>query len=185
MPKVVLGFVGKVAVGKGATVDYLVQKHGFYASSCSDRLREWLKDNDQEITREKLQGLAGEWRQKFGPAILAEKTWQKILENGAEKVIIDSIRGLEEVQFLKAHPGFHLIAVDASPKARFQRILVRQRESDPKTWEEFNQMEQRDLTGDGRNIEACIKLADFHINNEGTTAELYQELEKVLSSLNK
>lgn len=185
MSKIVLGFVGKVGAGKGEAIDYLAQKHGFYASSCSDRLREWLKDNNQEVTREKLQSLAGEWRQKFGPAVLAEKTWQNILENGTEKVIIDSIRGLEEVKFLKTCPGFYLIAVDADPKIRFQRILARQRESDPKTWEEFNQMEQRDLTGDGRNIEACVKLADFHISNEASVVQLHQQLEKVLLSLNK
>jgi len=36
------------------------------------------------------------------------------------------------------------LAVDANEKIRFERLLVRGEKKDPKTWEEFLEMDKRD-----------------------------------------
>lgn len=184
-PKLILGFVGKFCAGKGVAVSYLCQKHGFYASSCSDRIREEILANGEEITRERLQEVAGRLRKEFGPAVLAQRTWGEICRRGVEKSVVDSIRGVGEVEFLKKIPGFFFIAVLADPKIRFQRMRERARGLDDlKTWEEFQEAERRDLNRDGRNIEACIKMADFTIENSGSTDELYQKIDEILEKIN-
>lgn len=182
-PEIILGFVGKLGAGKGTAIDYLVEKHGFYSSSCSDRIREEIVRQGLEITRERLQEIGGKLREELGPAVLAIKTWEMLLSKEIEKAAIDSIRGLPEVEYLKTLPNFYLIAIEADPKIRFERITKRQRESDPQTWEDFFRAEERDLNKDGRNIDACIAAADFHIGNEGTTDELYKKVEEVLDKI--
>ncbi|MBI4039765.1 AAA family ATPase [Candidatus Daviesbacteria bacterium] len=182
-PEIILGFVGKLGAGKGEAISYLIKKYDFYSTSLSDRIREEIKRRGQEITRETLQKIGGEMRQSLGPSVLAKLTLENVLVSGAKFAVIDSIRALEEAQFLKTAPNFHLVAVDADPKIRFQRLVKRARENDPITWEGFLKTEKRDNVGDGRNIDACIALADFKINNRGTQQELYSQLDKLLKKL--
>jgi len=61
-------------------------------------------------------------------------------------IIIDSIGNPGEVEYLKKKYGktFKLLAVDANEKIRFERLLVRGEKKDPKTWEEFLEMDKRD-----------------------------------------
>ncbi len=181
-PELILGFVGKVAAGKGSAISYLVEEYGFFSSSCSDRIREEILKQGKEINRETLQEVGGILRKQHGPAVLAEKTWQNLLENKVEKAVIDSIRGIEEVEYLKRIKNFYLIFVDADMKTRFQRTVERGR-GDPVTWGEFIKSEERDLTGDGRNITACIEAADFKIENDGTLGQLYVQLEEILRGI--
>lgn len=182
-PEVILGFVGKLCAGKGVSTAFLVEKYGFYYSSCSDRIREEILKRGEEITREKLQEVGGELRQKFGPAVLAKRTWIDICRSEAKKAVVDSIRGKEEVEFLKTIPGFYLVAIEADPRTRFKRMVERGIKSDPLTWEEFLRTESRDVSQDGRNIEACIEMADFKVENNGTIEELQKKIEKILKSI--
>lgn len=185
MNTIIIGFAGKNCSGKGEAVKYLVEKYNFTASSLSDRIRDEIKRKGEEITRETLQQIAGDLRKEFGPQVLAKRTWGKIVSKKIEKAVIDSIRSPEEVEFFKKLPNFYLISIEANPKLRFQRMIGRgnRGHTDPKTWEEFVKSEERDDTGDGRNIEACIKMSDFQITNEGTEQELFKSLDKILSNL--
>lgn len=182
LPKIIIGLVGKNCSGKGEAVKYLVEKYNFVISSLSDRIRDEIRRKGQEITRENLQQTAGALRKEFGPQVLAKRSWEKISEQKVEKAVIDSIRSVPEVEFFKKLPHFYLIAIIADPKLRFQRMISRgsRGQTDPKTWEEFVKSEERDDTGDGRNIEACMEMADFHIKNEGTPDELYKQLDLIL-----
>jgi len=44
-------------------------------------------------------------------------------------------------------------------------------------------MEARDKTGDGRDVEACIEMADFKVENNGTIEELQKKIEKILRTV--
>lgn len=182
-PKIVLGLVGKFCSGKGSVAEYLAKNHGFKAASFSDRIREEILSRGQEITRENLQVVGGEMRQEFGPAVLAIKTWEYIQKNGAEKAVVETPRSVEEIEYLKKLPNFFLINVDSDSKVRFERMKKRNRESDPQTWEDFVSSEQRDLKGDGRSMEECIAMADYHLENNGTQEELHQKIEKLIERL--
>lgn len=185
-PKIVLGFVGKICAGKGVSIEYLVKNHNFIASSCSDRIREEIRRKGEEINRKNLQQTSWDLKQKFGPTVLAKKTWQNLIDQEMEKVAIDSIRATEEVRYLKLKPNFYLVAIEANQRLRFERLLKRhiKGQKEPTTWEEFVKVEKRDNTGDGRNIQGCINLADFKIVNEGTFKDLYQNLEEILKKIN-
>lgn len=182
-PKIVLGLTGKFCAGKGEVATYLVEKHKFKSASFSDRIREEILRRDLEITRETLQAVGGEMRQKDGPTVLAARTWDYMVREGAEKAVVETLRSKEEAKYLKKLPNFYLVSVDAGQKIRFERMKARHREADPQTWEEFLVSEERDCHKDGRNIEACIQAADYHLVNEGTPEELYQQIDKLLTRL--
>ncbi|HUS60456.1 MAG TPA: hypothetical protein VMX76_03710 [Nevskiaceae bacterium] len=59
-------------------------------------------------------------------------------------------------------------------------MAERNREGDPKAWEEFLAMEERDKNAEGRNIDACLQMADFKVKNNGSVEELEKEIESVL-----
>lgn len=183
-PKIIIGFVGPICSGKGEAIKYIVEKHGFISVSNSDQIREEIKKRGQDITRENLAVTAGDLRQKYGPGILAQRAWNKIKEQNPEKVVFDAIRTLGEVDFLNSLSNFHLIAIEADQKIRFERIKQRiiPGQTDPITWEGFLEAEKRDL-GYGMNIQDCIEMAEFHITNEGTEEKLYQQLDQILSNL--
>jgi dephospho-CoA kinase len=183
-PKIVIGFTGLMGSGKGLAVAYLAKKHGFISDALSNRVKEEILRKGEEINRLTLPITAGELREKYGPQVLAEKTWEKIIRENPQKVAIDGIRSPEEVEFFKNQPNFYLIALSAPQKLRFERLAKRivPGRKEPTTWKEFLAAEKRDSQY-GMNIPACIKLADFKIINEGTEEKLYQQLDKILSSL--
>ncbi|MDO8570778.1 MAG: AAA family ATPase [Candidatus Daviesbacteria bacterium] len=182
-PKIILGLVGKFCSGKGSVAEYLVKRYGFISASFSDRIREEISKSGQEITRDSLQKFAGHMRQEFGPAVLAIKTWEYIQKKRTKKVVVETPRSVEEVEYLKKIPNFFLINIESDQKIRFKRMKTRNRESDPQTWEEFLLAQKRDLHKDGRSMEECIAMADLKIENNGTEKELYQEIDDLLKKL--
>mgnify|MGYP001566146484 FL=1 len=82
---------------------------------------------------------------------------------------------------------FLLISLDSPQKIRFERMLNRAKESDPKTWEGFLEIDERDF-GDktnelGQQVGKCMTLADFEILNEGTLEELNKKVEIIYSRI--
>jgi len=183
--RLVIGLTGPISGGKGVVAEILKEK-GFFYTSTSDRIREEINARREEITRKKLQEVADELRQTFGPEVLAERSWEMI-ENKEENVVIDSIRGEVEVDFLKTKPGFILIGVTAPRELRFERARQRVREGEPLVWEKFVEVDMKDFNSglgkNGRNIQACLEKTDFLIENTGTLDELKLEVDKILEKI--
>jgi len=183
---IIIGLTGPIAGGKGMVAE-LLKKKGFFYSSTSDRVREEIRKGEMEITRENLQKIADNLRNEFGGEILAKRTWEKVGKKGGAKVVIDSIRGEAEVDFLKKKPNFYLIGVTAPRRLRYQRLASRQRESDPVGWKDFLKIDRIDFRSGkgkkGRNIKACLRKADYVLINKGTIKELEAKVEEILAKI--
>jgi len=184
-PKIVIGFVGQICSGKGEAVKYLTEKYGFVSFTLSDQIREEIRKRGQDITRERLAEIGGELREKFGSEILAKRAWDKIQDQNLEKAIIDGVRSLGEIEYLQKFPNFHLVALVADQKIRFERIKQRVvvGQSDPVTWEAFLEAEKNDSEKFGMNVEEVMEKAEIHIQNEDTPEEFHQKLDEVLAKL--
>src|SRR5438552_15760422 len=136
-----IGLTGRNAAGKGEVARYL-QKKSFYYYSLSNVIRDEIRLRGEEPTRERLIIVGNELRQRYGASILAERILAKIEDD--KHYIIDSIRNPSEVEAFRAAKHFKLIRVDAPPEVRFKRIVSRQRESDPRTLEDFLALENRE-----------------------------------------
>src|SRR5581483_5650524 len=126
-----IGLTGRNAAGKGEVARYL-QRKSFYYYSLSDAIRDEIRSRGEEPTRERLIIVGNELRQKYGASVLAERILAKIEDD--RHYIIDSIRNPSEVTAFSEAKHFKLIRVEAPAQVRFQRLLSRQRESDPKTY---------------------------------------------------
>jgi dephospho-CoA kinase len=72
------------------------------------------------------------------------------------------------------------LAIHASPKTRFNRLLSRRRSDDPKTLDTFSERDNRELTvGLGQ----VIALADYLAVNENTITELQSAVKDILNKL--
>ncbi len=176
----IIGLTGKNASGKGEVAKFL-QERGFQFASLSDALRAELKKRRITPTRDHLTRLGNELREKHGPGVLAERILKTL--GASQNYVVDSFRNPSEVEVFRSRPDFILWAVTASPAIRFQRIKTRAREKDPTTLKQFVAVEQREAHNVDRSkqsLDACEKLADEKIGNNGTLDALHQRLVVIL-----
>ena len=115
----IIGLTGRNGSGKGEAVRFLQYK-SFYPYSLSDVIREEVRMQGKEITRERLIEAGTELRTQGGTAVLAERLLEKIEDD--KNYVIDSFRHPDEVKAFKARPDFRLIFVEADPIVRFERV---------------------------------------------------------------
>ncbi|MBD3397647.1 AAA family ATPase [Candidatus Micrarchaeota archaeon] len=179
----IIGLTGENCAGKGTVAEYLKTK-GFLYRSLSDVLREELKAEGKELTRENLIEKGNSLRAEHGPAALAKKTVER-LEEGTD-YIIDSIRNAAEAQEIKSLPNSTLVYVRAPPEVRFERMKARGRESDPQTFEEFQRLEAREMKNEDKTKQSLVEafeIADLELENIGSIEELHKKIDELLGSL--
>jgi len=179
-----IGLTGRNAAGKGEVARYL-QSKSFYYHSLSDVIREEIRRRGEEPTRERLIIVGNELRQRSGAAVLAERVLAGIEDD--RHYIIDSIRNPSEVEAFREAKHFKLLRVDAPAEVRFRRILSRRRESDPRTFEDFVELEKREAEGDdtSQNLVKVELMADYTLVNDGPLEKLYRQIDELLPRLLK
>lgn len=188
MVKVVIGLTGTIGSGKDAVSNYLKQKFNCFYVKVSNVLRNELEKKKRGLDRKLLQDSGDDMRKKYGNFVLAKVSIDYLPRN-KDLIVIDGIRNPGEVDYLKKTFGrtFVLIAVDSSPEARFERLSKRGRPDDPKTWEEFLDMDSRDQgVGQpdyGQQTKRCMEHADFTISNDGTVEEFQTKIADIMQKL--
>ena len=180
-----IGLTGRIGAGKETLTAFLREK-GFIYLETSEMLKEELKKRGLEVNMWNMQNLGDELRQKYGPGALMKMLLEKTEPN--KNYIFDSLRNPGEAEFLKNNvKDFILIAVDAPQKIRFERILKRDKPSDPKTWEGFLKVDNRDFFDEnnplGQQVGKCMELADFKIINGSDLKKSMREIEQIWEKL--
>src|SRR6188472_4149708 len=139
-----IGLTGRNAAGKGEVAKHL-QTKGFQYYSLSDVIRDEVRARRQAVSRELLIQTGNELRQRFGPSVLADRILERLDDD--KNYVIDSIRNPAEVLAFRHAKHFRLILIDAPVEVRFERSVVRSRESDPMTFEQFLELETREASG--------------------------------------
>lgn len=198
----IIGLVGSIASGKGVVADYLINTYGYTSFSLSTIIHEEIKKKGiTQFTRTTLQDIGDTLRKKEGDAVLAKQAIESLKVFRSEspkstvprssfqvqKIIIEGIRNPGEVVYLRTIPGFILIAVDAAAKVRFKRILERGKPWDPKDWNSFLMVDGRDSEDpdnkNGQHVQACIKMADVTIENNGSREQMQVNCKKIVERL--
>jgi len=177
----ILGVAGPNGAGKGEVVAYLGAR-SFTALSLSDVIRDELRRQGVEETRERMIDAGRALRAEHGPAALAERLRPRLLPD--RHYVIDSIRHPAEVEALRRGPGrFRLLWVDAAPALRFERLRARARPGDPGTLERLLELEGRERgSADtaAQQLDAVAALADARLHNDGPLADLHAQLQRLL-----
>ena len=179
---IIIGITGTLGAGKGTIVEYLIKKRGFKHYSVRQFLIEKIKEKGLPVNRDSMTDVANNLRAKHSPSYIIEQLY-KDAEASGNNTVIESIRTPGEIEFLKKQGKFFLIAVDADPRIRYDRITLRASETDNITFDTFLANEKREYsTSDPnkQNLSKCIQLADIVLQNNGSLNELNAQLEKHL-----
>ena len=183
----IVGLTGNIAGGKGI-VGELLKKNGYKYFSLSEQVRAIAKQRGEEnAARAVLQNIGNEMRANFGADILARLVGAEIFASAGNLIVIDGIRNPGEIEFFRKRPEFLLIAVIAPKVDRYERMLKRNRPSDPKNWEDFLIMDKRDMgqgeSAHGQQVGACIESADFILPNNWSAGSLGKRAIMIIESL--
>ncbi|NOR15966.1 MAG: AAA family ATPase [Candidatus Aminicenantes bacterium] len=172
-----IGLTGTNAAGKGEAAAFFIE-HGYVYFSLSDLIREELQQKQLEITRDNLIKTGNRMREDFGPDILA----RRILERVKDDSVIDSIRNPHEIQHLRSHPNFVLLALDAPVEIRYERAQKRGRNESAASLRAFIHKESEEMTDQAtaQQLKTCMQMANFTVINDGTLDDLQKQLEAFL-----
>lgn len=182
----IIGLTGRIAAGKWVVVDYLKEKW-FEYFTVSQMVRQEAAKRWVEITRYNLQTIGNEVRKEFG---IWEWMKRIIAQMQPEKdYIVDGIRNPGEVLELQTQNDFFLFSIDAPEEVRYERALLRGKESDPKTRKDFEVIDERDFgigeSEDGQQVGKCMGMADFHIFNDGSLNDYQNKIENIYTQIKK
>ena len=180
MPKNVIAISGMPGAGK-AVASQAGKQLGFDVYVLGDVIREETEHRGLDPTPQNMGAVMLDIRAKEGPAVVAKRLLVKIEQSKASTVIIEGVRSLHELNEIRTKYELIPLAIHASPKTRFHRLLARNRSDDPKTWETFQERDFRELdVGLGH----VLALADVVLVNEGNIPELQLAFKNAVSKLN-
>lgn len=180
MKRLLILLTGMPGSGKSIVVE-VARDIGIPVYNMGDVVREEVIKRHGYITPELMVKTSLDLRREQGDDIVARRTLEKI-PLGEDIVLIDGVRSLVEVEFFRRHGEVVVVAIHASPKTRYKRLLERKRPGDPSNIVEFN---ERDLAEINVGIGAVIALADYMIVNEGSIDETKSHVLSLLVKLVK
>jgi dephospho-CoA kinase len=180
--KIIIGLTGKIASGKTTVANYIKEKYGAEIYGFSKPLRDILQRLYIPMERPNLALLSSIIRKNFGENIIS-LTIKKDIEGSNSKIIIlDGIRRMPDIEEVKKMSNFKLISINTDVKIRYARLLSRgQNEDDSsKTYEDFLNDENKEAD---KQIPEIMEKAEITIDNNGTTEDLYEQIEKIINNL--
>jgi dephospho-CoA kinase len=161
--RLVVGLAGMPGAGKSLVVD-VAKRSGYVVVVMGNVIREETRRRKLEPTPTNIGKIMIELRETEGDTIVAKRCTSRIDNAGRQKVIVDGIRSLAEVEEFKMHfPKFSLVAVHSSPETRFKRLYRRRRTDDPESWGIFHERDLRELSV---GLGSAVAMAEHMIVND-------------------
>ncbi len=184
---IIIGITGTLGSGKGTVVEYLKTRYDFKHFSASGFINEEITHRGLVINRDNQRIVANDLRTNYGASYVAENLYEQAMKFGANSVL-ESLRAIGEIEALRKKPGnFYLLAIDADPKVRYDRVTTQRRgEKDNVSYEHFLEQEQKemhDTAPGGMNIAKCMAMADGYVNNNNDLESLYQQVDEFIKPL--
>ena len=167
LSKIIVCITGMPGAGKSTIVNKL-QEIGFTKFTLGDGIRAEAKRRNVDPSGENLGKIMLEVREKNGPGAVAELIKDSIQNSTQDVVIIDGVRSIAEIDVLKQIGDVKLLAIDASPETRFNFLSSRGRSDDPKTQENFQERDNREISV---GLDKSIDIADKTITNRNLTID--------------
>lgn len=180
----IIWITGTLWAGKWTIVDYLVQNKWFVHLSVRAYLIQEIEKRWMPVNRDSMVAVANDLRAKYGSSYIVEELYKQAKETGKD-CIIESIRAEWEALALKWKDKFLLFSIDADPKIRYDRVVLRWSETDKISYDEFIMNEQREMENTDptkQNLAKCIALSDYTFRNDGTIEELHKQIQQAIQN---
>ncbi|RJQ35440.1 hypothetical protein C4566_00780 [Candidatus Parcubacteria bacterium] len=177
--KVILGFTGLIACGKGTAAKYFKDKYNADTFRFSTMLRDVLDRLYLPQSRENFQILSPLLRETFGQDIMAKVIAEDVKKSKADIIVIDGMRRPADIEYLRNVPGFRMVAIDVDMRTRYERLVKRGENTDDtsKTFEQFQKEHEAETE---IYIPELMKQADVTIDNNGSVEDFYKQLDKLI-----
>jgi dephospho-CoA kinase len=172
--KTVIAIAAMPGAGKGTAAE-LASDRGIPVIVCGNVVREEASRRRISPTPENLGSLMLRMRDEEGPDVVVKRLIPRIAESESSVVVVEGLRSLDELKLLRKHFKVRLLAIHSSPDRRLQRLLQRGRSDDPRSYEEFQQRDMRELAV---GIGSVIALADHLIVNDSTIEAFKSRLDR-------
>lgn len=181
---IVIGITGTIGAGKGTVVSYLTERYAFAHYSVRVFLEREINRRGLSPTRDSMVAVSNELREKYHPGYIIECLYNEARRAGVPAVI-ESIRTTGEIDVLarSSDTVFHLLAVDASQKLRYERIVRRKLSTDNISFDTFISDEAREMQStdpNKQNLSGCMMRAEIVLHNDGTKEALYAQVDDAL-----
>lgn len=175
--KLVVGITGKIGSGKTILANYLAKNYLASDYQFSKILIDILDRLYLEKSRQNLQKLGISLRKGLGHDVIVNALGKDIEGDNSDMIAIDGIRYMNELEMVREFEDNLLIALEASPEIRYERIVRRGEKGEEKiSFEEFLNAERKETE---KEIEKISKLADYKLKNEGTKEELFRKVDEI------
>lgn len=177
--KTVIVIVGMPGAGK-SLASSAAADHGIPVFVSGDIIRAEAERRKLSPTKENIGRLMLEIREKEGMGAVAKRLAPLIDKIDEEMFVYEGARNIEEVEELGKKYHVFTIAIHASPRSRFERLLKRGRSDRPRTWADFVERDDRELkVGVGR----VIAVADRVVENEDSKMDLKRRTGRLLKTI--
>jgi len=179
MAKLIIGFAGEMGSGKGSIAEHIVENYNAGSHKFSQIFRDILDRVYLDQSRENISKLSLILRQNFGEDILAKSIFHDVQNDEHEIIVIDGVRRLEDIVYLRNLPEFKLLYVDADIKIRYERLVQRGENAgdSSKTFEQF--CDDHKANADAYIVD-LMKSANTVVHNNGTYEELYKQIDEFI-----
>ncbi|MFK4085181.1 deaminase [Kribbella sp. NPDC020789] len=175
-PVVIL--TGPFGTGLSTAADHIERAHGYQRVHLADELKlEWsARYDDQRPVRSDLQWLGDELRQSEGSAVLVERALRKPKIDLSESIVIESIKNVGEIAYLRQVFGYRaiVVAVQSEIETRLSRATARYTavglDRDHITEDDLR--DRNEEVEYGQQVELCMDLADIVVLNTSATTDL-------------
>ena len=148
---------------------------GFPFLRMGDIVREFHAKRSEEDKDLSVGQLANLDRQRYGFDIWAKRAMEKMY---GDIFMIDGCRSMDEVRaYRNITDDVNIVAIYASPKTRYDRLVKRGRDDAPKNMDEFNERDSREL---GWGLGETMALADTMIINESSLEEFKRNVKELM-----
>lgn len=181
MSKIIIGFAGEIACGKGTATKHIEEKYQASSYRFSTMLRDVLKRLYIEEKRENIARMSTILRQNFGEDLFAKVMAEDVQKDKNEIIVIDGVRRLSDIEYLKKIPEFKFVYVETDIHKCYERIIKRGENTDDndKTFEKF--VEEHKLESEIQ-IKDLKNYADFVIDNNEDFNHLHEQIDKIIES---
>ncbi|HEX7586571.1 MAG TPA: hypothetical protein VF390_02980, partial [Patescibacteria group bacterium] len=111
--------------------------------------------------------------------IMSKVIYNDVKNDKQKIVVIDGVRRIMDIRYLKDLQGFKLVYIEADMEKRYERIIKRRENTDDaiKTFEEFKHDHKQESESQIKDLK---KHADFVVDNNRTTEELYAQIDAII-----